>query len=171
MDGKKWADAFMELWGDKLEQVDHGLMLSWFCNAIMAGYDEAARRASTPSQQQPASALEQGSIVSPASIAELDAILNGAPADNCEVLADGSIIRKQPASALVEAYAKEIYAAMQWAVRHAENGRHTPDWFEGGNSHAQTEARKYAKEILDRQHSRAPDVEAGARQDSEGLTS
>lgn len=48
MDGKKWADAFMQLWGSRMTEVDHGLMLGWFCNAIMAGYDEATRRLATP---------------------------------------------------------------------------------------------------------------------------
>ncbi len=44
IDGMKWANAFMECWSQRLAQVDHNLMLSWFCNAIMAGYDEAMRR-------------------------------------------------------------------------------------------------------------------------------
>ena len=48
MDGKLWTDAFMEMWGNRLSKVDHGLMLGWFCNAIMAGYDEATRRDNKP---------------------------------------------------------------------------------------------------------------------------
>lgn len=41
MDGKKWAEAFMQLHGDKIP--DEGNMLGWFCNSIMAGYDQANR--------------------------------------------------------------------------------------------------------------------------------
>jgi hypothetical protein len=44
MDGKKWTDAFMQIWGHRLNEADHDTMLGWFYNAIMAGYDECARR-------------------------------------------------------------------------------------------------------------------------------
>ena len=37
IDGKLWADEFCKLTGFK----DHGWALSWFCNAIMAGHDQA----------------------------------------------------------------------------------------------------------------------------------
>lgn len=37
IDGKLWADEFCNLTGFK----DHGWALSWFCNAIMAGHDQA----------------------------------------------------------------------------------------------------------------------------------
>lgn len=43
MDGHKWTEAFLQIWPDGSN--DFGLMLGWFCNAIMAGYDEAQRRA------------------------------------------------------------------------------------------------------------------------------
>jgi len=42
-DAYKWADAFMQLWGAKLSEVDHGLMIGWFANAIMAQYDESRK--------------------------------------------------------------------------------------------------------------------------------
>lgn len=48
MDGQKWTDA----WFQHVEEnpqiaTDHGAMLGWFCNAIMAGYDHA-RNADNP---------------------------------------------------------------------------------------------------------------------------
>ena len=46
MDAKVWADEFMETkarLGEK--EFDHAMMLGWFANAIMAGFDEATRRA------------------------------------------------------------------------------------------------------------------------------
>jgi len=39
MDGSKWANAFCRATGFP----DEGWALSWFCNAIMAGYDDARR--------------------------------------------------------------------------------------------------------------------------------
>ena len=48
MDAKVWAEAFMQTWGGhvigKSDTVDEGLMLAWFANSIMAGFDEASRR-------------------------------------------------------------------------------------------------------------------------------
>jgi hypothetical protein len=38
MDGKKWTDEFLKL---KPDATDFGVMIGWFCNAIMAGYDRA----------------------------------------------------------------------------------------------------------------------------------
>ena len=46
MDAKVWTDEFMAAkarLGNK--EFDHAMMLSWFANAIMAGFDEANRRA------------------------------------------------------------------------------------------------------------------------------
>lgn len=40
MDGKLWADEFCKRTGFGDRDLAHG----WFCNAIMAGYDEAARQ-------------------------------------------------------------------------------------------------------------------------------
>jgi hypothetical protein len=37
MDGHKWAEAFCEL----NPEADFDLMVSWFCNACMAGWDAA----------------------------------------------------------------------------------------------------------------------------------
>ncbi|KKM03543.1 hypothetical protein LCGC14_1773390 [marine sediment metagenome] len=38
MDASAWAEEFVRLHGG-----DEGLMLSWFANAIMCGYDHASR--------------------------------------------------------------------------------------------------------------------------------
>ena len=46
MDAKVWADEFAK----QFPQIDHGLMLGWFANAIMAGYDTAQSR--TESEKQ-----------------------------------------------------------------------------------------------------------------------
>lgn len=48
MDAVVWAQKFMEYkkrmrWTHA--DIDESLMTSWFANAIMAGYDEASRRA------------------------------------------------------------------------------------------------------------------------------
>lgn len=40
-DAAEWASAFMAL---RFTDIDEGLMIGWFANAIMAGYDEARRR-------------------------------------------------------------------------------------------------------------------------------
>lgn len=42
MDGKLWADEFMRIFGDRKQDIDAGLMLGWFCNAIMVGHDFGA---------------------------------------------------------------------------------------------------------------------------------
>lgn len=39
MDAQKWTDAFMQMWGNRLQEIDHGLMLGWFANAIMKTHD------------------------------------------------------------------------------------------------------------------------------------
>jgi hypothetical protein len=39
MDGKDWADEFCRL----NNAANHGMMLAWFCNAIMVGYDTGRR--------------------------------------------------------------------------------------------------------------------------------
>lgn len=44
MDARLWADAFEQI----NPPTDHGTMLGWFANAIMAGYDEANRRRNRP---------------------------------------------------------------------------------------------------------------------------
>ena len=51
MDAKLWADEFMATkarLGDK--EFDHAMMLSWFANAIMVGYDEGQRRKAADAQ-------------------------------------------------------------------------------------------------------------------------
>lgn len=44
MDAKVWAEEFMRLFGDKRQEIDEGLMIAWFANAIMRGYDEGVRK-------------------------------------------------------------------------------------------------------------------------------
>jgi len=46
MDAKVWTDEFKAT-KDRLgdEEFDHAMMLAWFANAFMAGFDEANRRA------------------------------------------------------------------------------------------------------------------------------
>lgn len=44
MDAQKWAQEFMRIWSGRWAEVDEGLMISWFANAIMRGYDEAWKR-------------------------------------------------------------------------------------------------------------------------------
>jgi hypothetical protein len=46
-DARVWAQAFME----RVEQgatVDEELMLAWFANALMCGWDHRARQAAEP---------------------------------------------------------------------------------------------------------------------------
>lgn len=50
-------------------------------------------------------------------------------------------------SAEIEATAKVIYAGMKWAAERAESGK-PPEWVDGGNSDAQTEARRLAWYIV-----------------------
>lgn len=46
MDGKKWTDAWFQHVAHNPEiATDEATMFGWFCNAIMAGYDDANRRA------------------------------------------------------------------------------------------------------------------------------
>ncbi|GEM_PF-6214945 len=45
MDGQKWAKEFMKKFcGDDKIQIDEDLIISWFCSAIMAGYDNANQK-------------------------------------------------------------------------------------------------------------------------------
>lgn len=39
MDAKVWAEEFMRIFGQKLSEIDEGLMIGWFANAIMCGSD------------------------------------------------------------------------------------------------------------------------------------
>lgn len=66
MDAKLWADEFVKL----NPGADHDLMLGWFANAIMAGYDTAQHRASR--SEKPAS-IDLGSYVNAAEISAADA--------------------------------------------------------------------------------------------------
>lgn len=40
-DASHWADEFMNLIVKRGIEVDHALMIGWFANAIMTGYDYA----------------------------------------------------------------------------------------------------------------------------------
>lgn len=44
MDGNEWAEEFMKLWSHRFDQVDHDLMRTWFCSAIMCGFDHANQK-------------------------------------------------------------------------------------------------------------------------------
>jgi len=42
MDAQIWAKEFMHTFGaDRRNEIDEGLMIGWFANAIMTGYDHA----------------------------------------------------------------------------------------------------------------------------------
>ena len=36
-DAREWAAEFMRLFGERREEIDEGLMISWFANAIESG--------------------------------------------------------------------------------------------------------------------------------------
>ena len=45
MDGRLWAQEFNKTCVElDYPQLDEGWLIGWFCNAIMAGYDESSRR-------------------------------------------------------------------------------------------------------------------------------
>ncbi len=44
MDARDWAAEFMRLFSDRRGEIDEGLMLAWFANAIMCGYDVGRSR-------------------------------------------------------------------------------------------------------------------------------
>ena len=44
IDGHKWAKEFIKINKEKDIANDEGTMIGWFCNAIMAGFDENTRR-------------------------------------------------------------------------------------------------------------------------------
>lgn len=45
MDGKVWAKEFVHRFNEhSIDWIDENLMIGWFANAIMAGFDEANRR-------------------------------------------------------------------------------------------------------------------------------
>lgn len=51
IDAKLWADEFMKVNARLGEpKFDHAMMLGWFANAIMQGYDEGQRRAKADAQ-------------------------------------------------------------------------------------------------------------------------
>jgi len=44
-DAQYWAQEFMKIWeNEPIDTLDEDMMLAWFANAIMAGYDEARRK-------------------------------------------------------------------------------------------------------------------------------
>lgn len=50
-DARDWAQAFMRRFGERLHEIDEGLMITWFANALMCGFDEHARRGEAEAQQ------------------------------------------------------------------------------------------------------------------------
>ena len=45
IDGALWAQEFMLLFGNKKDEIDEELMVGWFANSIMAGFDAGIRSA------------------------------------------------------------------------------------------------------------------------------
>lgn len=44
-DAQYWAKEFMKIWqNEPIDIMDEEMMVGWFANAIMAGYDEARRK-------------------------------------------------------------------------------------------------------------------------------
>jgi hypothetical protein len=43
-DARDWAKAFCKIIGEYHNDIDENLMIAWFANALMRGYDEHARR-------------------------------------------------------------------------------------------------------------------------------
>lgn len=43
-DARDWAKSFMDRFGNRLGDINEGLMLTWFASALMRGYDEHAHR-------------------------------------------------------------------------------------------------------------------------------
>ena len=43
-DARDWAEAFMKNFGDRKQDIDEGLMIGWFANALMRGFDEYSAR-------------------------------------------------------------------------------------------------------------------------------
>ncbi|AXH68727.1 hypothetical protein SEA_SPARKLEGODDESS_9 [Streptomyces phage SparkleGoddess] len=44
-DAQIWAKEFMKVWeNEPIDIMNEDMMLGWFANAIMAGYDEARRK-------------------------------------------------------------------------------------------------------------------------------
>ena len=44
MSANTWAEQFMLRFGENKAAIDLDVMLGWFANAIMSGYDHAMRR-------------------------------------------------------------------------------------------------------------------------------
>ena len=45
IDAKVWAKEFMRIFGNAKERIDEGLMIGWFANSIMTGYDKGYKQA------------------------------------------------------------------------------------------------------------------------------
>ena len=44
-DAQVWAKEFMKIWqNEPIDLLDEELMIGWFANAIMAGYDDARKK-------------------------------------------------------------------------------------------------------------------------------
>lgn len=63
-DAKVWAKEFMRIYNEKTLQknhlwIDEELMIAWFANAIMAGYDNARWKKSEPLDEDVKEELER----------------------------------------------------------------------------------------------------------------
>jgi len=63
MDAKLWAEDFMRRFSGRREDIDEGLMIAWFANAIMRGYDEAMRRQAAALADERRRAMEEAAKV------------------------------------------------------------------------------------------------------------
>lgn len=63
-DARDWAEGFMEIWANRLTEIDKDLMVTWFANAIMAGHDEAGRRAQAEVNEKLAGMREECAYIS-----------------------------------------------------------------------------------------------------------
>ncbi len=58
MDAKVWAVEFIRIFDKRRDEIEEGLMIAWFASSIMAGYDEANRRAEKKHNQEEVKLLE-----------------------------------------------------------------------------------------------------------------
>lgn len=62
LDALKWAEYFMELFDNRRDEIDESLMLTWFANAIMTGYDYAKNKADSELSAKLREAFEAGRV-------------------------------------------------------------------------------------------------------------
>lgn len=44
MDASVWAEEFIRIFAHRRDEIDEGLMIGWFANSIMTGYDHATSK-------------------------------------------------------------------------------------------------------------------------------